>query len=671
MPKQNIVILKTIIIASLSLVLGSCSEEQQAENTKMQEGKISSAYGSWESPITAELTTRDAVGLASIVMDASDLYWIERRFEGRIIVRRDDEGNITDAIPKGYSSQTRVHEYGGGSYVVHQGTVYFSNQKDQLLYKYEKGGVPVALTQAGARYADCIMGLQERRLICVEENHRKEGEPVNSLVSVSLREGNEITTLFKGTDFISSPVLNKEGNKIAFITWDHPNMWWDDTKLVTANIANDGSLHGVKNIVSGKKLSVLEPRWAQDGTLYYLGDPDNWWNFQSYKEGLSKPLHKTSLEFGVSGSLGMNSYAFIGGNQVITRYKSEGFSHLAKLNLSTGKVTKLKSPYVNISKVYSDGDKVYIMGSTAHESRVIAEYTDGVFTVIKQSQAALVKADYISIPKAIKYKNAQGQDVHAFYYPPKSPKYEGLKGEKPPLIVKLHGGPVSATSSSFNMGIQFWTSRGFALVDINYGGSTGYGRAYRERLRGQWGISDINDTIAGVEYLVDRGLADKKRLLIRGGSAGGYTVLVALARHDVFAAGANYFGISDLEVLAKDTHKYESRFLDSLIGEYPKDIEIYKERSPINHLEGFTKPLIVFQGLADPVVPPNQSEMIVDALRKKNVPVAYYTYEGEAHGFRQKKNIIHSLEAELTFYGRILGFKPAGNLPDIKIENFR
>mgnify|MGYP000212244750 CR=1 FL=1 len=650
----------TVTLSSL-LLLSACGDDV-----------TEAPYGSWASPITAELTTRNAVGLRSVRMDGEDLYWIESRpDEGgrRVIVKQDADGNVTDAIPDGFSSRTRVHEYGGGSYNVWDGVIYFSNHSDQKLYQHTGSGEPQALTNDGYRYADCIMDGGRNQLICVQEDHSQEGEPVNTLVSVGLDGGN-VRTLFSGTDFVSSPALNPAGDTLVWITWDHPNMNWDDTKMWQASVTDQGSLSGTETIVERASLSVQEPRWSEDGKLYYISDPDNWWNIQAYENNESINITEEEVEFGKSGSLGAHSYAFLSNTQVIAKYEADGTSHLAMVDLENGDVDEIDTPYASISKVYSNGDRIYLLGATTSSATEIAEYVDGDFITIKKSQEPIVDASYISEPEAITFPNLKDEPTHAFYYAPTNPNYIAPVGTLPPTIVRLHGGPVGATNPAFRANNQYWTSRGFAIIDINYGGSTGYGREYRERLRGQWGVVDIDDTKAALDYLVEEGLADREKLLIRGGSAGGYSVLVALSQHDIFAAGANYYGISDLEVLARDTHKYESRFLDSLIGRYPEDMDIYKARSPINFLDGFKSPLIVFQGLLDPVVPPNQSELIVTALQEKNVPVAYYPYEGEYHGFAKKENIIHSLESELVFYGKILGFTPAGELPEIIIDNF-
>tara|TARA_R110002096_G_scaffold428927_1_gene641222 strand:+ start:52616 stop:54586 length:1971 start_codon:yes stop_codon:yes gene_type:complete len=653
--------LKKISLATSLILLSACGDDV-----------AEAPYGAWESPITAELTTRNAVGLRSVRLDGDDLYWIESRpDEGgrRVIVKRDGDGNVSDAIPAEFSSRTRVHEYGGGSYMVDGGVIYFSNHRDQKLYAHTPGGTPKALTVDDYRYADCIMDAGHNQLICVQEDHSQDGEPVNTLVSVGL-EGSNVRTLFSGTDFVSSPALNPSGDSLVWITWDHPNMNWDDTKMWQATVNEQGSLSGTKTIVERASLSVQEPRWNAADELHYISDPEGWWNFQTYADVTSTPVTTEQAEFGKSGALGARSWAYVSDTQVIAKYEQGGTSHLAMVDLNSGTVEEIDTPYTSISKVYSNGDKIYLIGATTTTASEIAQFEDGNFITIKKSQEPIVDATFVSVPTAITFPNQKGEDVHAFYYAPKNPNFEAPENELPPTIVRLHGGPTGATNAAFRASRQFWTSRGFAIVDINYGGSTGYGREYRERLRGQWGVVDIDDTKAALDYLVEEGLADRDKLLIAGGSAGGYSVLVALSQHDIFAAGANYFGISDLEVLARDTHKYESRYLDSLIGRYPQDVDIYKARSPINSLDGFNSPLITFQGLLDEVVPPNQSQLIVDALRAKGVPVAYYPYEGEYHGFGKKENIIHSLESELVFYGKILGFTPAGELPEIKIDNF-
>ena len=644
-------------------------------NFTKSDDAVEAPFGSWESPITAELTTRNSVNPMSVRFDGDDLYWIEMRPDEdgrRVIVKMDAEGNVSDILPKGYSARTRVHEYGSGAYNVWNGVVYFSNHSDQKLYRFKPGNKPEALTEDGYRYADFIMDKGRNQLISVQEDHTQNGEPVNTLVSIKLDGNHHIETLFSGTDFVSAPRLNLTGDKLVWITWDHPNMHWDDAKLWMGRITNNGQLKDIEAIVSRESLSAQEPRWSDDGKLYYIADPDNWWNFQRYEDGKSQAVHAIEKEFGRSGGLGASSYAFISNHEVIAKYEQDGASHLAIVNMQTGDLKDISMPYINIAKVYSDGKRIVVLGTKTTQVVEIAEYipNTGSFITINSAQEPLVDQEYISEPQPITFKNLKGEPTHAFYYSPKNPNFVAPENELPPLIVRLHGGPVSATTQSFSLANQYWTSRGFAIVDINYGGSTGYGRKYRERIRGQWGVVEIEDTLAAIDYLTEQGAADKERLLIRGGSAGGYSVLVALSQHDIFAAGANYYGVSDLEVLYRDTHKYESRFLDSLIGTYPEEIEIYKQRSPINQLDGFKSPLIVFQGLLDPVVPPNQSELVVNALRKKGVPVAYYPYEGEYHGFSQAENIIHSLESELVFYGKVLGFSPAGDLPEIHIDNY-
>ncbi|MDG1709341.1 MAG: prolyl oligopeptidase family serine peptidase, partial [Emcibacteraceae bacterium] len=502
---------KISVTLSSILLLSACGDDA-----------VEAPYGSWESPITAELTTQNAVGLRSVRLDGDDLYWIESRPEEggrRAIVKRDADGNVSDAIPAEFSSRTRVHEYGGGSYFVNNSVIYFSNHSDQKLYRYNGDGSPEALTNDGYRYADCIMDASHNQLICTQEDHTFGGEPVNTLVAVSLEGGGKVRSLFSGTDFVSSPAISPDGNTLVWITWDHPNMNWDDTKMWKASVSSNGSISGTATVVERASLSVQEPRWNDDGDLYYISDPTGWWNFQKYEEedGESRSITRKEIEFGKSGALGAHSWAFYGDNQIIAKYESDGTSHLATVDLGNGSVEEIETPYVSISKVYSNGEKIYVLGATTTTATEIAEYDDGEFVTVKKSQEALVDDSYISEPEAITFPNLKGESTHAFYYAPKNTDFGAPTGTLPPTIVRLHGGPTGATNAAFRMSRQFWTSRGFAILDINYGGSTGYGRPYRERLRGQWGIVDIDDTKAALDYIIDQGLADPDKLLIAGG----------------------------------------------------------------------------------------------------------------------------------------------------------
>jgi dipeptidyl aminopeptidase/acylaminoacyl peptidase len=442
-------------------IIQGCSDEPN---------KQAAPYGSWQSPITAELTTRNAVGLSEVRLDGDDVYWIESRpDEGgrRVIVKRAANGTVSDALPEGYSSRTRVHEYGGGAYNVWNGVIYFSNHSDQILYQLTPGMAPTPLTTAGYRYADCIMDSLHNQLICVQEDHSEEGEAINTLVSISLDDDHKIRTLFSGTDFVSSPALNPAGDTVVWITWDHPNMNWDDTKMWMASVTDQGNLSSTATIAARESLSVQEPRWTADGKLFYIADPYDWWNLHIYEDGFGHEIHAEQKEFGKSGSLGANSYAFINNQEAIAKYELDGTSHLAKVNLTTGELTDIATPYSNISKLYASGDKIYLIGSTTTSASEIAQYKDGTFRTIKQSQEPIVDTAYISEPEAMTFPNLKGEPTHAFYYPPKNQNYKGVNGEFPPLIVKLHGGPVGATNPSFNASTQFWTSRGFALIDIN------------------------------------------------------------------------------------------------------------------------------------------------------------------------------------------------------------
>jgi len=630
-------------------------------------------YGAWTSPISAESLTTAAIRLDQIHLDGDDLYWIEGRPEedGRqVIVRRAADGTISDVTPPGFNVRTRVHEYGGGAYTVADGIVYFANFDDQRLYRQVPGDVPKALTPEGLRYADCVVSDRLRALICVREDHTREGVVENTIVAIDMAKGGAGTTLFSGTDFVSSPRLSADGRRLAWIAWDHPNMPWDTTTLWVADLGDGPVLANRQKVAGGKEESVIQPQWAADGTLYFLSDRSNWWNLYAWRDGKTRQIIDVPRDIGEPAWVfGQSSYALITDDEAVVRLLVDGFARLARADLETGALTPLDLPFVSLHQIRSGGSSVYFLGASASQPEGLYRLDGTAATLVRRSRENDLPEEAISRAQPIDFPTGDGADAHAFYYPPTNPDYRGPEGTLPPLIVTLHGGPTGMASPALNREIQYWTSRGFALVDVNYRGSSGFGRKYRNLLRRNWGVADTRDAVEAARYLASTGKVDGQKLLIRGGSAGGYTVLSALAFYDVFAAGADYYGISDITALVADTHKFESRYIDNLIGPYPEAAEIYKQRSPINHLDGFSAPLIVFQGLADPVVPPNQSQMIVEALRKKGVPVAFLTFEGEGHGFRMKQNIVRSREAELYFYSRVLGFPLADNVPPVKIDN--
>jgi len=636
-------------------------------------------YGSWKSPITSSLIVSESVSLSQPAIDGDDIYWIEMRpSEGgrNVIVHRDPTGAITDAIPSSFNARTRVHEYGGGDYVVQRAFVYFSNFADQRLYKQSPGESPQPITpEVDLRYAEPLVDEARNRLICVREDHTVPGrEAVNTLVSVKLDgalDGGEV--LVSGNDFYSTPRLSPDGSRLAWLTWNHPNMPWDETELWIGEFAPDGSLVNTKRIAGGHQESIFQPEWSPDGTLYFVSDRSGWWNL--YRLGPGREIEQVvevNAEFGMpQWVFGMSSYAFESADRIVCAYYERGVSRLATIDTRTCKLESIDTDYNDISYVRgSRGQAVFRAGSPTKPLSIIRlDLTTGNFEELRRSNNLTIDPGYISVPRAIEFPTNGGLTAHGFFYPPQNRDYRAPDGELPPLLVKSHGGPTSATTMAQSLSIQYWTSRGIAVLDVNYGGSTGYGRAYRERLKGNWGVVDVDDCVNGARFLAERGEVDGNRLMITGGSAGGYTTLCALTFRDDFKAGASHYGVSDAEALARDTHKLESRYLDGLFGPYLERRDIYYQRSPINFAERLSCPTIFFQGLEDKVVPPNQAEMMVEALRKKGVPVAYVPFEGEQHGFRQAKNIQRALDGELYFYSRVFGFELAEPVEPVEIEN--
>ena len=675
------------------------------DNTIDNTNQEIASYGSWRSPITAELIVKGSIGLGQIEVEGDNIYWTEGRpAEGgrSAIVHRDPTGIITDLIPAPFNARSRVHEYGGGSLAVDQGVVYFVNFADQRIYSVATKSIanseidsetktPMPLTPTGNyRYADLVIDRPRQRLMAVREDHSLEGEPINTLVAIDLTNGSHQQILASGQDFYSSPALSPDGKHLAWLTWQHPDLPWYNTQLWVAAFDEAGNLAQPQLVAGGKDESIFQPEWGADGSLYFVSDRSNWWNLYCWQQGEITPICEMAAEFGLpQWVFAMKTYGFTTPavteqvqnmvtersrrEEIICTYGQQGIWYLGKINLQTKELTTLEIPYTDISGLrVADGKAIFLGGSaTAPTALVVMDLQTQELEVVRISSQVTIEPSYFSVPEAIAFPTEQGLTAYGFYYPPCNPDYLAPEGEKPPLIVKSHGGPTAATSSSFSLRIQFWTSRGFAVLDVNYGGSTGYGREYRLRLDGQWGIVDVDDCTNGAKYLVNLGLADPQKLAIAGGSAGGFTTLAALTFRDTFQAGASYYGVSDLEALARDTHKFEARYLDRLIGTYPDQQEIYIERSPINFTAQLNCPVIFFQGLEDKVVPPNQAEMMVSALQQKGLPVAYVAYPGEQHGFRQAENIQRTLEGELYFYSRVFGFALAEAIAPVEIFNLQ
>ena len=634
-------------------------------------------YGTWKSPITSDLIVSDVVKLAEPVLDGRDIYWTELRPTegGRIvIVKRSPDGATTDITPPGFNVRTRVHEYGGAAFVVREGDVWFSNFDDQRLYHQAAGSDPVPVTPEGdVRFADGVLDKPRGRIICVREDHFDgDSEAKNTLVTIDLQQRGTGEVIASGHDFYSNPRLSPDGSRLAWVEWDHPNMPWDGTSLCVAALDKNGSVTDVNRIAGSADESVLQPLFSPDNVLYFISDRSGWWNLYRWTGGDVEPVFPKNAEFaGPAWVFGLATYAFESAESLLCVYGEAGKAHLTRLNTETLEAHEIDTPFTSIGYLdVSDGQAVCVGGSPTVPSVVARiDLRTGAIETLRESSTVAVGDDYLSIPAPIEFPTENGLTAHAFYYAPANRDFAGPDDEQPPLLVRSHGGPTSAATRDFNLSIQYWTSRGFAFVDVNYGGSTGYGREYRNRLRGNWGVVDVDDCVNAAEYLVGEGLADRARLAIDGGSAGGYTTLCALAFKDVFAAGASLYGLSDLVVFVDDTHKFESRYLESLIGPWPDREDLYRERSAINSLDRFSCPIAFFQGDEDKIVPPNQSELMVDALREKGIPVAYLLFAGEQHGFRKAENIKRTLDGEFYFLSRIFGFDPADEIEPLEIEN--
>ncbi|MGF1527639.1 MAG: prolyl oligopeptidase family serine peptidase [Candidatus Competibacterales bacterium] len=631
-------------------------------------------YGQWASPISADLIVGQTVSLGSIALDGQDVYWIESRplEQGRnAIVRHRPGGANDEVLPMPYSARSRVHEYGGGAFTVHRGEVFFVEQRDQQWYHLAPGQTPKPLTDAPHwRFADPAVDTPRQRLICVGEDHAPgEPEPSNCLVAIPLG-GTAVKipkVLVRGADFYASPTLSPDHRRLAWLTWDHPQMPWDGTTLWVAEVADDGALKDPKAIAGGPKESIFQPQWGPGGTLYFVSDRSGFWNLYRF-DGDVEAVMTMEADFGRPlWQFGQSTFAVARDGGLYGAFNRLGRWQLAFIG-ADGQFRSLELPYTEIDELRLGADKLVFRAGAPTEGYCVVtlDRVDHRRQPLKQASVPLDLED-LSVPEVVAYP-ADGGSAYAFFYPPTNRHYQGTKDTKPPLLVKSHGGPTGAAQAVYQPLIQYWTSRGFAVLDVNYRGSTGFGRAYREALYGQWGVVDVDDCVAAARWACSAGRADPERCAIRGSSAGGYTTLAALAFRDFFKAGASYYGVGDLETLLRDTHKFESRYLDHLIGPYPQQRQRYLERSPLHHNQALSAPVIFFQGLLDKVVPPNQAEDMVTALKRRGIPVAYMAFDGEHHGFRQAANIKRALEAELYFYGRVFGFTPFDPLTPVTID---
>ncbi len=671
----------------------------------------SAIYGNWLSAISSELIVGDSISIDEPLLTAEAIYYIERRPQesGRCVIVKVSNNKATDILPAPFSARSRVHEYGGGCYCIAEKQVFFINDSDQDIYCVKNHQIKRITTSTNNRFADFIYDKKHHRLIAVCETHNND-HVTNAIVSINVKTG-ELLTLEQGHDFYASPRLNAQTSQLCWQSWNHPNMPWDGNSLWLADINKAGLIENKKHIAGGDKISVFQPQWSPDDTLHFISDDSGWWHLYRYTEsslpekkqtGKITQLSEGQKELGLpQWVFAQSSYAFVDNTHIICCYQSQGRASLALLSVAenaTEKVaekTTLKTiPTIwqEFSSIKASNNKLcFIAASSASFPQLILATISVTFgdnkapslshSVIKSSCQLPVAKEYYSTAQSKTFTNRHKQKVYANYYPPTNPNYQSQTNNNthnnddkaaPPLIIICHGGPTGQASAALDPKKQFWTSRGFALLDVNYSGSTGYGKRYRERLNGKWGLLDVQDCCDAALYVVSQGLANKNQLIIRGSSAGGYTVLSALTFENVFSAGASYYGIAELCSLASHTHKFESRYLDRLIGPYPESKFLYQQRSPINSSEQLNCPVIFFQGLEDRVVPKEQAEKMFEALNKKGLPVAAQYYAGEQHGFRKAETITQSLENELSFYQLVFGLKSKDEINfigNIQIKN--
>jgi dipeptidyl aminopeptidase/acylaminoacyl peptidase len=630
-----------------------------------------------------------SIGIGALALDGDDLYWLELRpaEQGRyVLVRRGGDGRVEDVTAAPHNVRSRVHEYGGGAYTVADGVVWYSNIADGRIYRLDRGAAPRPITrEGGLRYADLVHDARRDRLLCVREDHDhlaasstpgagdRPPEPRNTIVSLPASGEGEQRVLVGGADFYAAPRLSPDGAWMCWQSWNHPDMPWDGCELHVAAVADDGSLGDAHLVAGGRDESIAQPSWSPDGVLHFVSDRSGWWNLYRHGRAGVEALTTEEAEFaGPQWVFGMSHYAFDGRSRIVCSYVVEGVSRLGVVDTAARTLTPIALPYTDISpSLRARGGRAFMVAASPAQPRALVEVDldSGASTVLRSTSSIEVGAEWFSSPETLRFPTEEGRDAYAFLYMPRNPEYAPLDGELPPLLVRTHGGPTSAQAPSLQLDVQYWTTRGFAVLDVNYGGSSGYGREYRRRLDGTWGVVDVDDCVNGALHLVRARRVDGARLAIDGGSAGGYTTLAALTFRDAFATGASYFGVADAELLARDTHKFESRYLDRLIGPYPQRIDLYRERSPIHHTDRLSRPLILFQGLDDRVVPPAQAEAMFEAVHAKGLPCAYVAFEGEDHGFRRAESIVRAQEAELFFYSRIFGFEPGDPVEPLHIEN--
>ena len=639
-------------------------------------------FGTWSSPITAEVLLQGTVGLAHPRVHEGELFWLESRPAegGRVaVVRRRRDGTVADCLPPPWNARSRVHEYGGIGYTVLDGTLYFTHFADQRIHALPldaPDAAPRPVTpDDGTRWADLAPDPARRRLVAVGEADRDGDEPRNFLAAIPVDGDGTVEKLVGGHDFFSAPRLSPDGTRLAWLAWNHPRMPWDGTLLCESVLDGAGRPSAPRTVAGGPDEAIFQPEWDARGRLLCVSDRSGWWNLHRVEAAELRALHPMEADFGLPlWVFGMRTYVPLPDGRIACSWHAPEGDRLGLLDPEDGRLEPVDLPFTALDGIAAgDGEVVLVAASpTRFPELVSVPLGGGAPRVLRRASTLELDPAVLAAPEPVTFPTSHGGRAHGYFYRPAHPHCRGAEGERPPLLVIGHGGPTGATSTALNLKIRFWTSRGFAVLDVDYRGSTGYGRAYRDALKGGWGELDVDDCVAAARFVAGRGDVDPARMAIRGSSAGGLTVLGALAFHDVFRAGASLYGVADLEALARDTHKFESRYLDSLVGPLPEAADRYRARSPLHHADGIDAPVIFLQGLEDRIVPPSQAEAMVEALDARGVPVAYVPFEGEQHGFRRAETIRAALEAELWFYGRVFGFVPAGfedRAPPIELRN--
>ena len=655
--------------------------------TRSHTVKTHAPFGSWPSSITPAMVASSSPKRFDTMINDGRLFWCESiaAEKGRIGIMMHDGNECQCILPRPLSANSKVHEYGGGAYTIDKTDVYFVLADDQRIYQAnfsQADYTPQALTpENNTRYSDLIIDKAHQRIIAVCEKHDDNDahHVENYLVAVATDGSQRVTTIHQGHDFYSNPRISPCGNFLLWLTWDHPNLPWDNTQLWLAEF-NESGVMSPRIIAGNGNESIFQPQWSPDGTVFFVSDRSNWWNiYRISHEQLQNDspqaqcVFKHDAEYATpQWTFGMSTYGFLDALTILATYTQNGTWRLIKININDADNVTTQNVAADVSTIHSlycDNNQACLIAASPTQPATAYRYTlqENALTALGEIVNP-IPPEELSIPQPLRYATSNGEYSHLLFYPPQNTRYTCEDG-LPPLIVICHGGPTGATESQLNVKIQYWTNRGFAVADVNYRGSTGYGREYRNALQGRWGIDDVDDMCAAVVFLGEKRLIDRNRCVIKGSSAGGYTVLAALAFRDTFRAGVSLYGIGDLECLAQDTHKFEARYLDKLIGPYPAAKDVYRARSPIHFVDNINCPLLVFQGMKDKVVPPSQAQTLYRAVKSKGLPVAYVSYPDEAHGFRQPETIAHMLDSELQFYGAIFGFTVEPSSATLSIEN--